>query len=68
MGRKKVFVCPNCEKRLKKDELVWFPDVEGDESGLYVVYVGYCPNCREEVTREFGYKAPDYDEPLRWET
>jgi hypothetical protein len=58
--------CPNCHKKLRKKDLKWFAEVDYDVTGAYVIYVGRCPDCYEEIETKFGYKT-DPDEPLRHE-
>jgi len=60
------YVCPNCGRRIREEHLVWTPEVDADEMGCYVYYVGRCPNCYEEITWKSGYKT-DCHEPLRHE-
>jgi len=64
--------CHSCEASLTKTELKIIPEVEADESGVYVIYEYICPHCYEPIhdrrLRNLkGYPAPSYDEPLRWE-
>jgi len=66
MSQKFVY-CESCDRKFPRDKLKWFPDWEADEVRVYVVFVGLCPFCYDEVERKFGYEAPDPDEPLRWE-
>jgi len=68
MSKQKMVTCPNCERRMKLENLKWYAETDADEGGVYVVFVGRCPYCMEELAYGEGYPAPSFEEPLRWET
>ena len=59
--------CPDCNRQIKKKDLKWYAEIDADEGGVYVIYVGRCPYCLAEVKSEYGYKTTS-EEPLRHET
>jgi len=60
------FQCDICDKKWKRKELIYRPEVEGDELNVYVVYRGYTPCCYETAEIQPGY-ITDPVEPLRHE-
>jgi len=62
---KKLVCCENCGRKFRRGKLKRFYDLEGYEDSVYVVYVGLCPFCEDEVERRVLRKASEFDELQR---